>query len=59
LEDQELSIERLAKKLGITVRSIERNISGLKEKGLLERIGPDRTGYWKITPGGEKNIGRS
>jgi predicted HTH transcriptional regulator len=48
LENKELSIERLAEKLGITIRSTERNISRLKEKGLLERVGSDRTGYWKV-----------
>jgi biotin operon repressor len=48
LEDKELSMEKLAEKPGITVRRIERNISGLKEKGLLERIGSDKTGYWKV-----------
>jgi ATP-dependent DNA helicase RecG len=49
-EDKELSLEKLAKKIGITTRSIERNNSQLKEKGLLKRIGSDRTGCWEITP---------
>jgi ATP-dependent DNA helicase RecG len=48
MENKELSMEKLAEKLGITVRSIERNISGLKKKGLLERVGSDKTGYWKV-----------
>jgi len=52
LENKELSIEKLAESVGITTRSIERNISILKDKGLLERVGSDRTGYWKVTPGG-------
>ena len=59
LENKELSIEKLAEKLGITVRSIERNIARLKEKGLLERVGSDRTGYWEVTSSGAKTIGRS
>jgi len=42
----------LAEKLGITFRSIDRNISLLKEKGLLERVVSDKSGYWKITSGG-------
>jgi len=53
-EDKGLSIEKLAECIGITTRSIERNISLLKDKGLLERVGSDRTGYWKITPEGEQ-----
>ncbi|UCH95991.1 MAG: putative DNA binding domain-containing protein [Candidatus Aminicenantes bacterium] len=59
LENKELSIEKLAESLGIAARSIERNISILKDKGLLERIGSDRTGYWKVTPGGAQIIGCS
>ena len=50
LENKELSIERLAERVGITTRSIERNIFILKDKGLLERVGSDRAGYWKVTP---------
>ncbi len=49
-EDKELSMEKMAEKVDITTRSIERNISQLKEKGLLKRIGSDRTDYWEITP---------
>jgi ATP-dependent DNA helicase RecG len=52
LENKELSIEKLAESLGIAARSIERNISLLKEKGLLERVGSDRTGYWNVTAEG-------
>ena len=52
LEDKELSIEKLAERVGITTRSIERNISILKDKGLLERVGSDRAGYWKVTAEG-------
>lgn len=59
LKDKELSIEKLAESVGITTRSIEKNISILKDKGLLERVGSDRTGYWKVKPGGAQTIGRS
>lgn len=48
-ENQEVTIEELASKIGITTRSIERNILKLKEEGKLERIGSDKGGYWKIT----------
>jgi ATP-dependent DNA helicase RecG len=33
---------------GLTRRGIEWNLSMLKTKGLIERIGPDNGGYWKI-----------
>jgi predicted HTH transcriptional regulator len=28
--------------------TIMRNISKLKKKGILKRVGSDKTGYWKI-----------
>ena len=38
----------LAEKLGVTDRAIRKQIKTLKEAGLIERIGSDRSGYWKI-----------
>jgi ATP-dependent DNA helicase RecG len=37
--------------LTVSTTAIENNISKLKAKGLLERIGPDKGGYWKIIDG--------
>ncbi|MDR2346565.1 MAG: hypothetical protein LBE18_10900 [Planctomycetaceae bacterium] len=34
--------------VGISERKTKENISKLKTKGLLERVGPDKGGYWKI-----------
>jgi predicted HTH transcriptional regulator len=34
--------------VGISSRKIETNISKLKAKGLLERIGSAKGGYWKV-----------
>jgi ATP-dependent DNA helicase RecG len=34
--------------IGISLRKIKENISKLKDKGLLERVGPDKGGHWKI-----------
>ena len=39
----------LSKITGLTTRGIEWNLSKLKAKGLIERIGPDKGGYWRIT----------
>jgi ATP-dependent DNA helicase RecG len=33
---------------GLSVKGIEKNIRLLKKEGLLDRIGPDKGGYWKI-----------
>ena len=38
----------LAGILEITVKGIEWNLAKLKEKGIIERIGPAKGGYWKV-----------
>jgi len=43
-----ISARELSGIIGISQRKIEENISKLKKKGILERIGPAKGGYWKI-----------
>lgn len=31
-----------------TVKTVQRALDGLKNKGLIARVGNTRTGYWKI-----------
>ena len=38
----------LANQIGISEQSVQRQFSNLKKKGLIERIGPDKGGYWKV-----------
>lgn len=38
----------MADNLKITRRTIQRHLNALKEHVVIERIGSDRTGYWKI-----------
>jgi len=38
----------LSKKLNLTTRAIEKNLSKLKADGKLKRIGSDKGGYWKV-----------
>lgn len=38
----------LAEKAGYSTATIKRHIQELKKLGLIERIGSDKTGYWKI-----------
>jgi predicted HTH transcriptional regulator len=40
--------EELSKIIGITPEKIRVNLSKLKAKGIIERVGPDKGGYWKI-----------
>ncbi len=43
-----ITIPELAKIIGVTERSIERNLQKLQKEGKIKRIGPARGGYWKI-----------
>jgi predicted HTH transcriptional regulator len=43
-----ITIPALSKIIGISERKIYQNISILKEKRMLKRIGAKRNGYWKI-----------
>ncbi|GHS91142.1 hypothetical protein FACS1894203_1370 [Bacteroidia bacterium] len=43
-----ISRKSIAKQLGIGTTTVYRHIESLKEKGILERIGGDRGGYWKV-----------
>ncbi len=47
-ENTKITIRELAHKIGVTERSIERNIKKLQEKGVLRRVGADKSGYWEV-----------
>lgn len=40
--------KQLAILLGINERNIRVNVNKLKIKGIIQRIGPDKGGYWKV-----------
>ena len=47
-ENQKITRGELSDKLGINPSAIQRHIQKLKTEGLIERIGGDKGGYWKI-----------
>jgi len=47
-ENPEISARDLGDKLNLSPRAVEMQISNLKEKRLLKRIGPAKGGYWQI-----------
>ncbi len=47
-ENPSISFDELRRALGVTDRTIARYISELKDKGIIERKGPDNGGEWKI-----------
>jgi predicted HTH transcriptional regulator len=46
-----LTMAELAASIGISVKAIEKHIASLKRAGQMERIGPDKGGYWKVSTG--------
>jgi len=47
-ENNNITADELVEIVGINLRNIKNNISKLKQKGLLIRIGPDKGGYWQV-----------
>ena len=47
-KNNKVSALQIAKILKINERTVQRMIEKFKSSGLLERVGPDRGGYWKI-----------
>ena len=50
-QNKTISAKELSVLVGISHRKIQENISWLKEKGLIKRIGPDKGGHWEIVNG--------
>ena len=46
--DPTITQEMMAKELNLARSTISSNIKKLKIKGVIDRIGSDRIGYWKI-----------
>jgi len=46
--NSDATIPEMAEQIGISERSIERNLRNLQKTKKIERIGPDKGGYWKV-----------
>jgi predicted HTH transcriptional regulator len=47
-KDKEITATKLADLLKITEKTVKRTVKILKEKGMIERIGADKNGYWIV-----------
>jgi predicted HTH transcriptional regulator len=47
-KNPKITLRELQNNTGLSRRGIEWNISKLKQEGRIERIGPDKGGYWKV-----------
>lgn len=48
LEDPSYTSPQIADRLKVSRVSVTKYLKSLKEKGVIERVGSDRKGYWKI-----------
>lgn len=48
-ENPLVSIKEMAEAIGISTTAIDKNITSLKKKNLIKRVGSDKGGSWKIT----------
>lgn len=47
-EHTNMTTTQMAERLGVTKRTILRDIEALKKKGLIIRVGSEKTGYWEL-----------
>lgn len=48
VDNPKITMAEMAERLGVTKRTIEREVKQLREIGSIERIGSKRFGHWKI-----------
>ena len=47
-DNPNITIPEISEMLGITERSVQRNMHNLQKDGKIKRIGSRKTGYWQI-----------
>ena len=47
-ENGEFTALEISEKIHVTELTVRRVFKSLKEKSIIERVGSDKTGYWKI-----------
>ena len=47
-ENGKLTAAGLAAEIGVTAKVIEKHLAKLKAEGIIERVGPDKSGSWKV-----------
>ena len=48
MEDGHASAATVGSHLGISDRMVRKHISVLRDAGIIERVGGNKTGYWKL-----------
>ena len=53
-DDPSITIAEMARRIGITERSVQRNIQKLRSEGLLVRLGGRKEGHWRAAENDEQ-----
>ena len=54
-QNKNITGTEISKQLNMSLSTVKRKIKDLKEKGIVERIGSDKTGYWKMIRSGDRS----
>lgn len=46
--NEKITAKEIAESIGLSLRAVEKQLAKLKQDGVLNRIGPDKGGHWKI-----------
>ena len=55
IENPEITQVNIANRLGTAPKTVQRGIATLKTKGIIERVGSNKKGYWEIKKQNWKN----
>ena len=47
-QNKNITASEISERLNLSLSTVKRKMKDLKEQGMIERIGSDKTGYWKI-----------
>jgi Protein involved in cell division len=47
-QNKNITAIEISERLNLSLSTVKRKIKNLKEQGIIERVGSDKTGYWKI-----------
>jgi ATP-dependent DNA helicase RecG len=44
----QITTQEIADELGVSRRAITKQITNLREQGIIRRVGPDKGGHWEV-----------
>jgi predicted HTH transcriptional regulator len=47
-KNKQITTKEISEKLSVSLSTVKRKLNALKQSGVLERIGSDKAGYWRI-----------